>query len=163
MKHTAATRAKLSAMRRGEKNPFFGKKHTPETRAKLAAVLRRFSATRKYELTPAKVKIPSGIQLGYLVGLVDGEGSITFRGKRPAVVIYNTNKALMKWLQSHVGGSVGAADRRGRLICWTWSCGSALDVYTLCNALLPHLVVKALAARKAVSHLEKKYGDRLNG
>lgn len=38
--HTAETRAKLSAMRTGEKNHFYGKKHSAETRAKISATKR---------------------------------------------------------------------------------------------------------------------------
>lgn len=156
MKHTAATKAKLSAMRIGERNPFFGRKHSPETRAKLAASTRRYNAVRQYVPQQQRVRIPS--DLGYFAGIVDGEGSIRFAAGRPFVAVYNTDERLMKWLVANVGGSYRAADRRGRTVCYDWRIGAANDVYAVCIALAPRLLIKRADAEKVIRHLRERYG-----
>lgn len=162
MKHTAATKAKLSAMRRGEKNPFYGKKHTPETKAKLSAVLRQHAKNRTYEINPVSIRVPARDDLWYLAGIVDGEGSFSIRrGVRPIITIYNTDVGLMRWLKQTVGGAVDKGDRRGRRICYAWSIAAARDVYVLAVALQPILKIKKSAATTAILFLEEKYGKRL--
>lgn len=92
MRHTAESKAHLSEMRKGDKNPFFGRKHTPETKEKLAKILRKNRPGIGFGLSPVKVAIPVGTELGYFAGIVDGEGSIRFVKKtRPFVAVYNTS------------------------------------------------------------------------
>lgn len=158
MKHTAATRKKLSDMRRGERNPFYGKKHSPETRAKLSRLSREFNFKRQYTPRPQSVTVPSGIELGYLAGLIDGEGSITVRRDQATLLIYNTDQRLLSWLQEHVGGNVGAPDRRGRVTCWAWQIAGANDVRAVLTAVRPLLTAKAEACARVLGHLVKKYG-----
>ena len=164
MRHTNATKAKLSALRMGANNPFYGKKHTPETRAKLAKILRIAGAKRQYEISPATISLPTKeAELGYLAGLLDGEGSVRFRRGRPFVAIYNTDKRVMKWLTDHVGGNVGSWDNRGRKRVFAWTLCSARNVYVACVGLLPYLVIKCEDVTAVISHLQKKYGDKLDG
>ena len=106
MRHTDETKRKLSEMRKGEKNPFYGKKHSPETKAKIAQWTREFNASRQYELNPLSITIPIEPDLSYIAGIVDGEGSIRFHRERPFIAIYNTDTRLMDWLQKKLGGHV---------------------------------------------------------
>jgi len=159
MRHTAESKAHLSEMRKGERNPFFGRKHTPETKAKLARVLRENRPGIGFGLSPVQVKIPEGIELGYFAGLVDGEGSIRFVKKtRPFVAVYNTSDAVIVWLLSRVGGAIAGRDTRGRVPCITWRIDAARDVYAVCSALDPLLKAKQTDARLVMSFLERKYG-----
>jgi hypothetical protein len=161
MKHTDETKQKLSDMRKGEKNPFFGQKHTQETKQKLAKVLREHNANRTYKITQSTIVVPDEIKMSYLAGIVDGEGTVGFRRKRPFVAIYNSNQELMEWLISNVGGTYSGTDKRGRVLGYTWSVQSARNVYVLCSALLPLLIIKREKANEVIKHLEEKYGERI--
>lgn len=164
MEHTIETREKLSKMRKGEANPFFGKRHTPETKAKLVAALCQHATKRTYEIAPPTIVIPSNLDLAYLAGIVDGEGSIKFAKNRPFVAIYNSNLDLIHWIERLTGiGALAGADRRGRVPCLTWRVGGSANVFLLCKALLPLLIVKKHDAEKVIQHLITKYGMRIEG
>lgn len=162
MKHTLASKRRLSLMRCGANNPFYGRKHTPKTRAKLAAILRRYAKNRTYEINPLSIKVPRGNMLSYLAGIVDGEGYFGWPRRRPALMIYNTEDVLMRWLRRNIGGKVGGHDKRGRKICRCWSLSAARDVYVLSVALLPLLLIKRTEALRVIKFLKKKYGERLS-
>lgn len=163
MRHTAESKAHLSEMRKGDKNPFFGRKHTPETKAKLAKILRENRPGIGFGLSPVQVKIPAGVSLGYFAGLVDGEGSIRFRKKiRPFVAVYNTERRMIDWLLENVGGKASPHDhKRGRLPVWQWHVDSARDVYAVCVAIRDLLMAKQGDADAVISFLKEKYGELL--
>lgn len=163
MHHTKATKDLLSKMRRGELNPFYGKKHTSKTRAKLARILRIHGSKGHLELSPVAVKVPAGLNLGYFAGLVDGEGSVRFyKGRNPSVKVYNSDRRIMLWLKRNVGGSVGGHDKRGRKICYCWSVVAVRGVYVLLQALAPVVIAKTSDVTKALQFLQSKYGHRLD-
>lgn len=162
MKHTNATKKKLSEMRKGEKNPFFGKKHSDETKAKMADCTREMNAARQYDLSPVSITVPTDERvLYYLAGIIDGEGSIGMVKNRPVVSIYNTDERLMRWVVEVFGGNYSRADERGRVACFTWRISAARDVYALCSALADCLLIKAVRCRAVVKYLEGKYGERI--
>jgi len=151
-------------MRSGALNPMFGRKHTLETKAKLAGILRVANETREYDISRVSVRIPDGVDLGYLAGLVDGEGSIRARRGRPFVAVYNTDAGIIRWLIGNVGGHAAAHDKRGRRPCWAWRVSGARDVFALCRALCPLLIAKKFDAACAVATLTAKYGEaKLHG
>lgn len=155
MKHTTETKAKLSAMRKGAANPFFGRKHSEETRAKMAESTRQRNAARRYVPNAQSVRIPSGADLGYLAGIIDGEGSIGVRANgRVYVTVYNTCLSLMEWLEANVGGKVGASpDRRGRELCYAWSIQALNDVAAVVRAVVPMLHAKADDAARTLAYI----------
>lgn len=158
MRHTDATRAKLSEMRRGPRNPFFGRKHTEETKAKIAERTRINNLTRRYEPAPQRVVLPDEMTLAYVAGLVDADGSIRFARGRPFAGIYNTNRGLIDWLVATFGcgnlsnGNMG----REQVVCWRLD--RARDVYAFVSAIRPRLIVKAADADAALAYLREKYG-----
>lgn len=167
MKHTAATKRKLSAMRMGELNPFYGRRHTPATRKKLRKVLDRARLTRTFVSRPQSILIPSEpTALGYLAGLIDGEGSFTItKGVTARVIVYNTNRAAIRWLVKVIGGAVSKPDMRGRLPCFAWSVTAHRDVLALSRAVLPLLIIKKLDAARIIAHVEAALAkqERANG
>lgn len=163
MKHTDATKRMLSEARRGEKNPFFGKKHTSEFRAAQSARTKEMNANRQYDLQPVTIKDPSREVWAYVAGLVDGEGSIAFKKGQPTIVIYNCHRPLMEWLKNNIGGSSRVADNRGRQPNYCWSIGGARNCAFFIGRTDDFLIIKKDLARDMLMALVHKYGGRLNG
>ena len=160
-KHTEETKKKLSEMRKGERNPFYGKKHTPETLKKLSEATTRFNKNRTYDIEPMKLKIFDEIVCAYVAGLIDGEGSITAHHGRQVVYIYNCDEGLMRWLRRNVGRDYRVAHENGREPNYIWSAAAARDVYYLLTRVRRYLVIKQGRADIAMKALEEKYGERL--
>lgn len=157
MRHTDATKQKLSEMRRGDRNPFYGRTHSPEVRAMLAERASRQNAARQYEAAPQLIRAPEGVSAAYLAGMIDADGSVRFKKGRPFVSIYNTHRPLMGWLMETLGhGSLSSGNvGRERVIAWTIQ--GARDVHALLCAVRPFLIVKAADADAALAHLRGKY------
>jgi hypothetical protein len=163
MRHTDETKRKLSAMRSGERNPFFGKKHTPETLAKIAARTRLYNAQRQYIPHPQKIVAPTGALAGYLAGIIDGDGSVCFVKKRPRVTVYGTCRPLMDWLKATLGnGSIGKHNT-GRELNLSWTITAARDVHALLVAVRPFMIVKATDADEVLDFYRRKYGWEADG
>lgn len=164
MKHTTETKLKLSKIRKGKKNPFYGRKHSPETIAKIRASCKQ-NCKGRLDLADISIKIPTNsFDLGYLAAIIDGEGSIGFRKKLTFAAVYNNNRDVMVWLKDTVGGNVKwNADKRGREPNHQWTIGAAKDVHFLCKKMHPYLKIKKEDAQNVITYLEQKYGDRLNG
>jgi hypothetical protein len=164
MFHTKATRRRLSEMRRGERNPFYGRTHSDETKAKMSLWTRQHNARRQYDLEPPRLRPLMAVEAAYLAGIVDGEGTIGFKRGRPFLSVYNTSLVLMRWLQA-LGGP-GITARRtpiARKTCYGWTLAGARDLYILLNALVPFLQIKRQLALDVIAAFEAKYGDRING
>ncbi len=164
MKHTEETKHKLSEMRQGKKNPMYGRKHTPEALKKIGASTRKHNLQRQYDLDPMTIPKLNDHDLGYLAGIVDGEGTIGFRKERPHIAVYGSSRELMEWLQEKVGGNIiWGADKRGRVLGHVWGLSAAKNLYHLCRQLWPSLVIKQWEAGDVMRFLKEKYGDRING
>lgn len=163
MRHTATTKAKLSEMRRGERNPFFGRKHTPETRAKIAESTRHRNLTgkRSYAPAPQRITLPDESTLAYVAGLVDADGSIRFSGGRPFIAVYNTSQELIAWLVNTFGYGCLSNGNMGREQVVCWRLGAARDVYALVSAIRPRLIVKAGDADIVLAWYREKYGEEV--
>lgn len=165
MKHTKATLRKLSLMRRGENNPFFGKKHSPETIAAMRAraLLMQYNSRRTYALQPITIKELSSNEWAYVAGLVDGEGSIAIRRDQAQISIYNCYLPLMKFLSKSIGGNYRVAHRNGRTPNYCWNIGGAKNIDRALARLLPFLIIKREKAVEVLAWLHKKYPGKLDG
>ena len=155
MRHTEETKQKLSAMRRGPLNPFYGKKHTEEFKARARLILRDHAG--KSTLAPQRLIVPIGITAAYLAGMIDADGSVRFRRGRPFVAVYNTYKPLIDWLVKTLGCGSVSKGNMGRELVQAWCITAARDVHALLGAVRPHLIVKAGDADAALAHLRDKY------
>lgn len=91
-----------------------------------------------YEQSPAT--------LGYLAGIVDGEGCIVARidGRGHLVLrleIANTSETLMEWLVETFGGRANPRMREMQRTCFTWSVGTGRAVPIL-TAIAPYMKIK---------------------
>jgi len=157
MKHTEETKRLLSDMRRGERNPFYGKKHSPEFIEQARRRMQGLNAARQYEAAPQKVRVPTGNDLAYLAGMIDADGSVRFRKGRPFVAVYNTSRPLIDWLLATMGHGSVSYGNEGRERVMAWCIQGARDVYALSTALLPLLIVKRGDAEAALAYLREKY------
>jgi hypothetical protein len=96
--------------------------------------------------------------LGYLAGLLDGEGSIALRsyGQYWRVRINKTDKEIIDWLATIGGTTSRQAQGYNRKDMWEWSLADQEDVHDLLSAVLPYLKTrtkreKALKAVAAIS------------
>jgi hypothetical protein len=165
MKHSQATIRLLSRMRRGKNNPFFGKKHSQETIARMRerAARMKYHERRTYDLQPVTIAKLTAEGWAYLVGIVDGEGSIAMKREQPQISVYNGCLPLMKYLASAIGGAYRVADRKGRSPNYCWNIGGVRNVYFAINELIPFLIIKRDVALNVRKRLQDKYGERLDG
>lgn len=106
--------------------------------------------------------------LGYVAGIIDGEGAI-LKSPRPTVSVSTTTKRLAVALQAMVGGSIAGpylyqkTKVFGRNRCrlkpqYHWYFTAGYHVYLLLMALWPFLVIKQTAAGQAIAYFEERYG-----
>jgi len=114
----------------------------------------------KYKLYPnteqeKRLEVVS-LTLAYVVGLFDGEGSITICVSKPKkgtesphywlqVSITNTDRELIEWLHTTFGGHISDnshyRNRKGRRPCWAWRIMS-MQAMEFLSAIQPFLRVK---------------------
>jgi DNA-binding CsgD family transcriptional regulator len=120
-----------------------------------------------------RIRIPrEEWKLGYLAGIIDGEGSIflgrrCYKGKEyyyPHVSVVNTSLELIKWIMREFGVEnkvhekwhPGAySTRRNKLVYVLKICGVS-DVLTLLKALRPYLIVKRDKADEVIRYCEER-------
>jgi hypothetical protein len=103
--------------------------------------------------------------IGYLAGLIDGEGSIKgSHGDEPGkvkhwnITIGMTHEGIMRWLHS-LGGTfhINKRDMRtNRQQVYTWQVARTMDVLALLKATRPHLIVKAEIADRVIAELTER-------
>lgn len=103
---------------------------------------------------PTSVRLPStDREMGYVAGLLDGEGCITKNNGRWKIQIAMTDEGVIRWL-GEMGGTVRERRVKGvRRPCWRWLLMRQADVYALLVALLPLLRVKQDQANVALAEI----------
>lgn len=97
--------------------------------------------------------------LGYVAGLLDGEGNIYARGYSVDVSIANTNVEVLRWVQrTFVAGRIAISHRaRGNhKDCYAWHIGRAADIAALLKSVLPYLIIKRGRAEKMIGLCERR-------
>jgi hypothetical protein len=93
------------------------------------------------------------VSVGYLAGLIDGEGCITRQNGRWRLQVAMTHEPTIRWLGT-LGGTVRERSVVGnRQPCWRWILARQADVHACLTALLPVLRVKATQAARALSEI----------
>jgi hypothetical protein len=100
------------------------------------------------------------IQLGYLAGIIDGEGSISLTGypykpfaMRPRVQIANTDLSMLTTIQGWVGGYVYSRPVRipGRKQVFGLAFQSRADILELLRIVEPYLIIKKAQAQLLIA------------
>jgi hypothetical protein len=107
-----------------------------------------------------RVLVPSEpATLGYLAGLIDGEGCVRRSGRfgNWTVQIGMTDECLVRWLHSF-GGSFQTDRRSGRRKdCHRWRLVAQNDVLVFLRAVIPYLRLKHDLAVQAVAEIEARH------
>lgn len=114
-------------------------------------------------------------QLGYLAGLIDGEGTITLylrsdvQTMRMRVVVYSTTEEVIEWLLVHFDGKKQKMGRRAnpkhsQEFAWYLDGDKAYDLLEL---IFPYLIIKKAKAQVACEAWRNRQpiprGKRLDG
>lgn len=129
------------------------------------ALAERGVATRPNGCRDATIHIPrSATDIAYMAGLFDGEGNLQIRGRNNGSVatklaVYSTTPAAVEWVAKTFGGSVRWDHKRHEQRGWKpmgiWEIYRAQDVGRLLVAMMPYLIIKRAAARKALRHFRE--------
>ena len=106
-------------------------------------------------------------KLGYVAGILDGEGSIIitnsklhtrtgnpYNGYLVRVTIANTSEPLMKHLVFHFGGVYRPKKQRVNKICYQWECtGGNEKKEKFLLAVLPYMLIKREQALLALEFI----------
>jgi hypothetical protein len=94
---------------------------------------------------------------GYLAGIIDGEGCITIgAGKKETctnynalVLVQNTSKVLIDWLQSNFGGQIYLSKKATEKTkeAWMWRITKQKDIEIFLLSILPYLIIKREQAK----------------
>lgn len=93
-------------------------------------------------------------ELGYIAGILDGEGSITMAYASttgvysPVITVSNTNRFMLETLlaETLLGGVYKKADKRRKSKNykqgWAWHLGSVEDIHSLLSKVTKYMLVK---------------------
>jgi hypothetical protein len=115
----------------------------------------------KHRLWKPTVKIPEKEwKIGYLAGLIDGEGSLSVDKdyNMCSIFIANTSMLLVDWLQKNFGGHICKFKKRrdNWSESYRWYASRTLDVKIILEAVIPYLTIKQDAARKMLEIVSKR-------
>lgn len=112
----------------------------------------------------------SDFDLGWLVAIVDGEGSLILR-LRPSktrghhivdmsVQVTSTDEDIVQRLQQLCGGHIYGPRRKGSSKpCWNWRIHRRADVADLCAHLRPHLSQRRAARAAELIEAHERYAS----
>lgn len=166
----------------------FTGRHTPERRAKIsAALIKRWATNPTYRATMLvavgqkkplshRLKLAergaiaynyetlSAAELGYIAGIIDGEGTISVvkKSHRDACTIHlsvtNTKRELLEWLLArlagHISNSKSGSEKWADKYCWLTSATHAASII---RCIRPYLVIKAGQADLALEFMEHRF------
>lgn len=110
--------------------------------------------------------MPTEAQLGYIAGILDGEGSISISRSKcntknklyhcPQVRIFNTDKRILEAVQKVIGGNIPihGDTYKGRKICYRLEYNAKPKIKEVLTMLLPYLVGKKERASVMIAFCE---------
>lgn len=89
--------------------------------------------------------------LGYIAGIIDGEGCILHRSDGLfQVKVGMTDETVIRWLEEFGGKVVINRKLPNRKLSWTWHVSRKKDVAALLTAILPYMIVKKEKAKLTI-------------
>jgi hypothetical protein len=109
----------------------------------------RLGLSRPYKFVASKLTRgeATDFEIGFITGLLEGEGSITFSGGKnstphPMVRISNMNRRLLEKAQKIIGGKIYAEELFPNVYNYDLNIGSLRNVYETLKKLQPYLIGK---------------------
>ena len=128
---------------------------------------RNIQAHRRGTVVRRQLKMPTDLAaIGYLAGLLDGEGTIAkvrtnHNTMARKLSIANTNQDVMEWL-GQIGGNTVWAQRDGppkdghnRIPCANWSINDAISCHQFLSIVSPYLIIKKAKALAMIAEIEE--------
>jgi hypothetical protein len=110
------------------------------------------------------IKNLSDAELGWIAGIIDGEGSICLvkNTRQVRISVGNTDKKMIDRLLFLCGGSCYARTHHNPKYkpCWTWVLFKQNQVLWLLNCIIPHLVTKKAKAMDGIQSMLDRYTVR---
>ncbi len=98
--------------------------------------------------------------LGYIAGLLDGEGCFHTGSESHYVAVYSTERHVLEYIQDVLKtgtiGKSGDNEKRGFKTCWSWRVQNISGCVGVAQLFEPVLLIKQEAARKMIEVLEAK-------
>jgi len=112
--------------------------------------LRRRGRATAYRTDPEalrRIRNLSNFKLGYIAGILDGEGCVTHKNGITRITVGSTSLRMLEWMKSEIGGNINAAKAKAnRRPFWLWALSQHQVVSALLNRLKPHLLIKKIPA-----------------
>lgn len=110
---------------------------------------------------PQSITAPTRpVDIGYMAGLMDGEGSIMVRRVRNAPAVFirvsMTDERAIRWLAGFGGAVTEYLPDPPRKRVFTWQVFRQADIAALLPVLLPHLIVKRAKAEEALAEVRSR-------
>jgi len=115
---------------------------------------------RKKTRMKPQIKIPQEEwKLAYIAGIVDGEGNVGYYQNKadkhfmPTVSIANTNKQVMDWVVTNIGGHIYTKLQKNPKwkTAYIWDLRRTVDVLLLLTAIEPYLIIKKEKAKEVIA------------
>jgi hypothetical protein len=123
---------------------------------------------RKYWVQPFK-RIPTQLELAYLAGIVDGEGTVTivaenynkkYLSLRPEIIISNTSNELMDWITSTINEST-KIDQRKHGATSMQIVLRGFKIAQVLQEILPYMIIKKKHSLLAIEFIEERLKQKL--
>ncbi len=120
---------------------------------------------RIYHPVVHKYKFPetpiASVELAYLAGLFDAEGTFVFKHGAPCAAVFNNNKALLQYVQEIIGGCILEIGKKGTdWYTYHLVFGNQPIVKKLCESLIPFLTLKRRRAEILVESMDVQRCNR---
>lgn len=115
--------------------------------------------SRRRLLKPKCRVLQDAAKLGYLAGIIDGEGSIFLTKQNvPTIEVGNTDFRLIQWLTKEIGGDfkVKSETRPNHKTAYVWYIRLTMDILNILKSTMPYLIIKKENAQKLLNFCEQR-------
>jgi hypothetical protein len=115
------------------------------------------------------------IKIGYMAGIIDGEGSVSLRRSNnnrrsfnPMIQVTNTNKEMLNWINANFSGAVYKhtwghyGKHKNEKAAWLWQLKNHNDVEDFLKLIYPYLIIKKKQAELVLKYIDLHWHGNFN-